>query len=120
MNTLTQLMQYFGYASAFAFVAPAIVLCSIARLGLGKGAPNIVPDIITHGLLLIALGAGLFFQVTLGASDRQRVSHLVIRPRCFAHHQRGAQRRTSRDVPQAVAIALTRSLFLSYTEFSRI
>ena len=65
MNTLTQLMQYFGYASAFAFVAPAIVLCSIARLGLAKGAPNIVPDIITHGLLLIALGAGLFFQVTL-------------------------------------------------------
>lgn len=65
MNTLTQLMQYFGYASAFTFVAPAIVLCSIARLGLGKGAPNIVPDIITHGLLLIALGAGLFFQVTL-------------------------------------------------------
>ena len=63
MNTLTQLMQYFGYASAFAFVAPAIVLCSIARLGLTKGAPNIVPDIITHGLLLIALG--LFFQVTL-------------------------------------------------------
>ena len=51
MNTLTQLMQYFGYASAFAFVAPAIVLCSIARLGLTKGAPNIVPDIITHGLL---------------------------------------------------------------------
>lgn len=41
MNTLTQLMQYFGYASAFAFVAPAIVLCSIARLGLAKGAPNI-------------------------------------------------------------------------------
>ena len=115
MNTLTQLMQYFGYASAFAFVAPAIVLCSIARLGLGKGAPNIVPDIITHGLLLIALGAGLFFQVTLAL-----VSHLVIRPRRFAHHQRGAQRRTSRDVPQAVAIALTRSLFLSYTEFSRI
>ena len=65
MNTLTQLMQYFGYAAAFAFVAPAIVLCSIARLGLIKGKLNIIPDVITHILLLIGLGTGLFFQVAL-------------------------------------------------------
>ena len=113
MNTLTQLMQYFGYASAFAFVAPAIVLCSIARLGLGKGYYH----------AQFALDCSRRRSVFSGharASDRRRVSHLVIRPRRFAHHQRGAQRGTSRDVPQAVAIALTRSLFLSYTEFSRI
>lgn len=65
MNTLTQLMQYFGYAAAFAFIVPAIILCSIARLGLIKSKLNIIPDIITHILLLIGLGVGLIFQGAL-------------------------------------------------------
>ena len=65
MNILTQLMQHFGYTAAFTYIVPAVVLCSIARLGLNKGKVNIIPDIITHVLLLIGLGAGLVFQGTL-------------------------------------------------------